>query len=147
MKVDVLRKLIREEVRAAIKEELSEVLTEAVKIASAPVKEEKANDFKPVTQKDIKRTWSTGKMNPGTIPLEEMLQQTAQSMTSDDAKHIAGAGEVSKPNFASSMASKMGMTQPASGPMPGIDISQLDFVKKAKAVLDLSNEKDQNKIA
>lgn len=145
MKVDVLRKLIREEVRAAIKEELSEVLTEAVKIASEPVKEEKANDFKPVTQKDIKRTWSTGKMNPGTIPLEEMLQQTAQSMTSEDAKHIAGAGEVSKPNFASSMASKMGMTQ-NSGPMPGIDISQLDFVKKAKAVLDLSNEKDKNKV-
>ena len=56
MKVDVLRKLIREEVRAAIKEELSEVLTEAVKIASAPVKETKSNDFKPVTQKDIKRT-------------------------------------------------------------------------------------------
>jgi uncharacterized protein YydD (DUF2326 family) len=146
MKVDVLRKLIREEVRAAIKEELSEVLTEAVKIASAPVKETKSNDFKPVTQKDIKRTWSTGKMNSGTVPLEEMLQQTAQQMTSEDAKHIAGAGQVSKPNFASSMASQMGMTQ-NSGPMPGIDISQLDFVKKAKAVLDLSNEKDQNKIA
>ena len=146
MKVDVLRKLIREEVRAAIKEELSEVLTEAVKIASEPVKETKSNDFKPVTQKDIKRTWSTGKMNSGTVPLEEMLQQTAQQMTSEDAKHIAGAGQVSKPNFASSMASQMGMTQ-NSGPMPGIDISQLDFVKKAKAVLDLSNEKDQNKIA
>jgi hypothetical protein len=146
MKVDVLRKLIREEVRAAIKEELSEVLTEAVKIASAPVKETKSNDFKPVTQKDIKRTWSTGKMNSGTVPLEEMLQQTAQQMTSEDAKHIAGAGQVTKPNFASSMASQMGMTE-SSGPMPGIDISQLDFVKKAKAVLDLSNEKDQNKIA
>lgn len=145
MKVDVLRKLIREEVRAAIKEELSEVLTEAVKIASEPVKEEKSNDFKPVTQKDIKRTWSTGKMNSGTVPLEEMLQQTAQQMTSEDAKHISGAGQVTKPNFASSMASQMGMTE-SSGPMPGIDISQLDFVKKAKAVLDLSNEKDQNKI-
>jgi len=146
MKVDVLRKLIREEVRAAIKEELSEVLTEAVKIASAPVKETKSNDFKPVTQKDIKRTWSTGKMNSGTVPLEEMLQQTAQQMTSEDAKHISGAGQVTKPNFASSMASQMGMTE-SSGPMPGIDISQLDFVKKAKAVLDLSNEKDQNKVA
>ena len=85
-------------------------------------------------------------MNSGTVPLEEMLQQTAQQMTSEDAKHIAGAGQVTKPNFASSMASQMGMTQ-NSGPMPGIDISQLDFVKKAKAVLDLSNEKDQNKIA
>ena len=34
MKLDQLRKVIREEVRAAIKEELQEVLTEAVKIAS-----------------------------------------------------------------------------------------------------------------
>ena len=36
MKLDQLRKIIREEVRAAVKEELQEVMNEAVKIASAP---------------------------------------------------------------------------------------------------------------
>ena len=41
---------------------------------------------------------------------------------------------VKKPNFASSMASTMGMT----GNQPGIDISQLDFVKNAKTIYSLS---------
>ena len=36
MKLDILRKLIREEIRKAIKEELKEILTEAVIIASEP---------------------------------------------------------------------------------------------------------------
>lgn len=36
MKLDILRKLIREEIRKAIKEELKEILTEAVIIASKP---------------------------------------------------------------------------------------------------------------
>ena len=51
---------------------------------------------------------------------------------------------VKKPNFASSMASNMGMTE-NTGPMPGIDISKLDFVKNAKAVLDKSYEKDKSR--
>ena len=36
MKLDALRKVIREEVKAAIKEELQDMLNEAVKVASAP---------------------------------------------------------------------------------------------------------------
>ena len=36
MKLDQLRKIIREEVRAAVKEELQEVMNEAVKVASTP---------------------------------------------------------------------------------------------------------------
>jgi len=48
---------------------------------------------------------------------------------------------VKKPNFASSAATNMGMT----GAQPGIDISKLDFVKKAKSVLDASYAKDKQK--
>ena len=40
------------------------------------------------------------------------------------------------------MQTGMGLTE-NSGPMPGIDISKLDFVSKAKAVLDKSYEKDR----
>ena len=36
MKLDVLRKIIREEVRAAVKEELQDMLNEAVRYASKP---------------------------------------------------------------------------------------------------------------
>ena len=38
MKLDQLRKIIREEVRAAVKEELQEVMNEAVRVASTPTK-------------------------------------------------------------------------------------------------------------
>jgi len=143
MKLDQLRKIIREEVRAAVKEELQEMLTEAVKIASEPStpKVQKFNEYKPITQKDISRTWSTGKLNTGTVPLEEMLQQTAANMTRNDYKDIVGA---KPPSTAASMATQMGMTESA-GPMPGLDISNLDFVNKAKAVLDKSYEKDKSR--
>ena len=142
MKLDQLRKIIREEVRSAVKDELQEMLNEAVKAASAPSTQE----YKAVKQKDLKRTWSTGRMNPGTVPLEEMLNMTRESMTGDDYKNVVNADSsmVKKPNFASSMASNMGMTE-NTGPMPGIDISKLDFVKNAKAVLDKSFEKDKNR--
>ena len=36
MKIDQLRKIIREEVRSAVKEELQEDINEAVKVASTP---------------------------------------------------------------------------------------------------------------
>ncbi len=144
MKVELLRKIIREEVKAAVKEELQEMLNEAVKVASTPVS--KQNNYREVKQKDLKRTWSTGKMNTGTVPLEEMLNQTKQSMTGDDYSNITNSGGsmVSKPNFASNIATDMGLTE-SSGPAPGIDISKLDFVKNAKAIYDKSYEKDKNR--
>jgi uncharacterized protein YigE (DUF2233 family) len=144
MKLDQLRKIIREEVRSAVKDELQEMLNEAVKAASAPSTQE----YKAVKQKDLKRTWSTGKMNPGTVPLEEMLNMTQKEMTGEDYRNVVNADSsmVSKPNFASSMASNMGMTENA-GPMPGIDISKLDFVGKAKAIYDKSIEKDKNRLS
>ena len=140
MKLDTLRKVIREEVKAAIKEELQDMLTEAVKVASTP-SAQKSGEYKPVKQKDLTRTWSKGQMNPGTVPLEEMLNQTAKTMTSEDYSNVVNAGgsPVQAPGMASSMASNLGMNQ---GPAPGLDISQLDFVKKAKTVLDAANKKD-----
>ena len=145
MKLDQLRKIIREEVRAAVKEELQEVMNEAVKIASTP-NVENTNKYKPVVQKDLSRTWSKGEMNSGTVTLEEMLNQTKASMTNEEYRNIyTGTSDmVQKPNFASMMASDMGMTQPK-GPMPGLDISQFDFVKKAGAVYKASIEKDKLK--
>ena len=142
MKLDQLRKIIREEVRAAVKEELQDVMNEAVKYASAPQPQfKKFNEYKPVKQKDLGRTWSTGKMNTGTVPLEEMISQTASSMTKEDYNGLMGGSGASAPNLASSMASTMGMT--GNGQQPGIDISKLDFVKSAKSILDKSLEKDK----
>jgi len=137
MKLEVLRKLIREEVRAAVKEELQDMLTEAVKIASTPETEKPTNQYQQVPKGQPKK-WSFGK----SATLDEMLQHTAATMTAEDSKNIAGAGNVKKPNFATSMGAKMGMTENA-GPMPGIDISKLDFVKNAGAIYKAAVAKDK----
>lgn len=134
MKLDQLRKIIREEVRAAVKEELQEVMNEAVKHASTPAKMQQVPKGQP-------KKWSVGK----SATLDEMLQATKKNMTSEEAKNIMGYQAPAAPSMASSMANQMGMTQPSS-PMPGIDISKLDFVSKAKSVLDASYAKDKAKV-
>jgi len=161
MKIDQLRKIIREEVRAAVKEELQDVLTEAVKIASTPSKMQPAP--KPGTS-----DWSAAK-KPSRQELAEMiglktppkqtnieftknesinsmLKQTQKSMTNEDYNQtLSGTLDmVQKPNFASTMATQMSMEN--NGPMPGIDISKLDFVGKAKSVLDASIKKDKQRL-
>lgn len=160
MKLDQLRKIIREEVRAAVKEELQDVINEAVKIASTPTKMQPAPE--PGTS-----DWSAAK-KPSRKELAEMiglktppkqtnidftqnesinsmLKQTQSSMTNEDYQQVINATSdmVQKPNFASSMANQMGI----SGEQPGLDISNLDFVKKAKGVLDLANKKSRGDLA
>ena len=135
MKLDQLRKIIREEVRAAVKEELQDVMNEAVKAASAPYLKEVP---KP---KDSNLKWSvppTGKKS-----LDEMLASTKKEMTNEDFRSIGNfdSNMVQKPNFAQSMANKMGMQGPEVGvsfaDIPGFDPS------KAKAILDASMKKDK----
>jgi|TARA_R100000081_G_scaffold92130_1_gene72755 hypothetical protein len=153
MKLDQLRKIIREEVRAAVKEELQDILNEAVKVASTP------GDGMTAVPKGQKKKWSVGKsatldemlgnQKPKSTNIkfsnnkniQSMLEQTRQSMTNEDYQQVyAGdSSMVKKPNFASSVANNMGM----GGNQPGLDISQLDFVKKAKSVLDASYAKDK----
>ena len=136
MKLDQLRSIIREEVRSAVKEELQEVMNEAVKAASAP------NTLTaPAKTIQVKKQVPTS-----TNPLMEMLEQTKANMSPSEYKNIyAGTADmVQKPNFASSMANQMGMTNPSAN-APGMDISQLDFIKKAGKVYKRSVEKDKEK--
>ena len=156
MKLDQLRKIIREEVRAAIKDELSEVLTEAVKIASEP------SQMKPAPQPGTS-DWSAAKKpsrqdlaeliglpptpKPTNLefgkkgdPISEMLNMTQKQMTPEEYSNVVGGTGAVKPNFASQQAANMGMTS-VEGMQGDLDISQLSFVKKAKSVLDLANKK------
>ena len=138
MKLDQLRKIIREEVRAAVKEELQDVMNEAVRIASAP---------NPVLEKkEIVQQSSVPKRQAGGNSITEMLNQTRANMTSEEYKNVyAGTSDmIQKPNFASMMAGNMGMTETA-GPQPGLDISQFDFVKKAGAVYKAAEQKTKEK--
>jgi hypothetical protein len=140
MKLDQLRKIIREEVKAAVKEELQEMLTEAVRVASQP-------DAKPNVQKFESQTKiqevQTAKSSD---PIAEMINQTKATMNNDEYRNvISGTSDmVQKPNFAEMMASNMGMVD-SGRPAPGLDISQFDFVKKAGAVYKASVEKDKQK--
>jgi len=156
MKLDQLRKIIREEVRAAVKEELQDILNEAVKAASTP-----SGGMKEVP-KGQKKKWSIGKsatldeMLTNQKPkatnikfsnnknIQSMLEMTKQSMTGEEYQQVIAGNSsmVKKPNFASAAAASMGMT----GAQPGIDISQLDFVGRAKSILDAANEKDKAKL-
>jgi hypothetical protein len=139
MKLDQLRKVIREEVKAAVKEELQDMLNEAVRVASQPqVQQVTKQQSKPI---EVQKSIPTSN-----DPIMEMLNQTKASMTSAEYKNVySGTSDmVQKPNFASMMASNMGMTE-QKGPMPGLDISQFDFVKKAGQVYKKSVEKDKQK--
>ncbi len=134
MKLDQLRKIIREEVKSAIQEELQEMLNEAVKVASKP---DTSAGYKPVTQKDISKTWSTGKISTGTVPLEEMINQTKAEMTNEDYKTIVNASSNMVPNFA--------QRQVSGGGGAGLDLNAIPGFNPAKnkAILDAANKKDK----
>tara|TARA_R110002073_G_scaffold217539_2_gene377611 strand:+ start:4996 stop:5439 length:444 start_codon:yes stop_codon:yes gene_type:complete len=143
MKLDQLRTIIREEVRAAVKEELQEVMTEAIKIASKPEK----TFYEAKAPYPVAKTGVPSKINPIMgDPIMEMLNQTKASMTQNEHKNLSvGSNDmVQRPNFASTVASNMGMTE-SRGAMPGLDISQFDFVKKAGDVYKASVIKDKQK--
>jgi len=146
MKLNQLRTVIREEVRAAVKEELQDMLNEAVKVASTPTDQSSHKTSESIKESILTNT-RTSKQNKGPVnPIAEALDQTRAEMTPEEYKNIFNGNSdmVSKPNFASSMANQMGMG-PNPGNYPGLDLSKFDFVKKAGDVYKASIEKDKQK--
>ena len=148
MKLNQLRKIIREEVKAAVKEELQDMLTEAVRVASQPADKQTVyahNTGNPTT--NVAKPIQVEKPNMTSAdPITEMINQTKASMTNSEYQNVyTGTSDmVQKPNFAEMMASNMGMVD-SGRPSPGLDISQFDFVKKAGAIYKASVEKDKQK--
>ena len=136
MKVEILRKLIREEVRAAVKEDLQDIMNEAVKIASQPVTEKSSVTVTPYVKVEAKPE----KVKVGQDPIMSMLEQTRKSMTNEDYRTIINMD--SSAVTGSPMAGNVMNQMSRQGAMPGLDISQLGFVNKAKDVLAASNKKD-----
>ena len=148
MKLNQLRKIIREEVKAAVKEELQDMLTEAVRVASQPADKQTVythNTGNPTTNVANPIQVDKPKLT-SSDPITEMINQTKATMNNDEYRNvISGTSDmVQKPNFAEMMASNMGMVD-SGRPAPGLDISQFDFVKKAGAVYKASVEKDKQK--
>ena len=142
MKLEELRKVIREEVEKAFKDQLKEVLIEAVKIASAPssLQTEQKTEAKQVTNFKAP-TPQPKKYVPTGNSIEDMLQMTRASMTSADAAAIMGEG-AHMPSMASTVAHQMNL---GGGNQPGIDLSQLPFIGKAKELLEAANQKDRQR--
>jgi len=143
MKLEQLRKVIREEVRAAVNDELQDMLNEAVKIASQPDKEHNLERVDNQVQYNENVNNNVQPKNTNLFlsgnPLQDILNETRMSISNEGNPSEYIRNSIHKPNFASSQAADLGMT----GPEPGLDLSKLGFAKKAGEILKKSYEKDK----
>jgi len=129
MKVDTLKKLIKEAVKEAIQEELGKT--------SQPVQE----------RVQTRQIPSTGN------PIMDMLNMTKQSMTNEEYRNVSSmdSSMVQRPDFRSLMTGGQDMPTPqvplSAAPKVGLDISNLDFVKKAASVFKQAEEKSKSRMA
>ncbi len=98
-KLDLLRKIIREEVKAVFQEELAGILKEAIMVnKGAPITEA----ARPKKQPQVPATLNTAQ--PRVIapnlgvgnPLNSLLAETAQSMTDNDLDSLGGGAGVER---------------------------------------------------
>jgi hypothetical protein len=163
--LNALSRLIRKEVKAAIQEEVRDIIIEAVRVASTP-SSPSANvptneNFRASTILYPNGTGVTTATTDHSLlstatstdtakvdirakfqamnPIEQMLEETKLSFTSADAKNFSGNIQ----NRAGAMAHELGMMN--DGPHPGLDLSSLPFLNKAKSILDVSKQKDRER--
>jgi len=163
MKQSQLEKILRKVVKEAVREEVKSILNEAVLIASSPtITEQDKNpasnkdlDWKTQEQPGLSEMLYTSKAKPkkkrvfsDDSPLGSVLEQTRQSMTPEES------AEIMAENAALLDPSNLKRPQNGTSSTPGVikldgggavDMGQLDFIKKAKTILDKSNEKDKQR--
>jgi hypothetical protein len=133
MKLDLLKKLIKEAVKEAVREELETILSEDTKPVQTPRQTvTKYAEHKPVVARPV----------PTGNPIADLMNETKYSMTQGEYQSMVSA--------TSDMVQAPGLGMNPiegfrSGPEPGLDISQFDFIKKAGAILQASNEKDKQR--
>jgi hypothetical protein len=169
--LNALSRLIRKEVKAAIQEEVRDIIIEAVRVASTPsspsVPLQANENFRAST---ILRPNSTGVTTSTTNhsllstatstdtakvdirakfqamnPIEQMLEETKLSFSSADARNFSAPSIHPGQSTAGAMAHELGMIGNHSSAGTGIDLSSLPFLKNAKTILDLSKQKDKLK--
>jgi len=128
MKVDLLKRLIKEAVSEAVREELNKVLSENVRpVQTLAGTATKYQNYRPVVTKPA----------PTGDPIMDLLNETRGAMTQADYQGIVGGD--------SPMVDGGNYSQFQQGPEPGLDISQFDFIKKAGAIYNASKEKDKQR--
>jgi len=86
-KIDLLRKLIREEVKAALREELPKILNETKKSSSGinnVIKEMKKSEFPMTLNTPETYKKQQNRQFTNSSPLNSLLNETAMSMQNDD---------------------------------------------------------------
>jgi hypothetical protein len=133
MKLDLLKKLIKEAVKEAVREELETILSEDAKPVQAPKQTTtKYERYEPVVAKPV----ATGN------PIMDLMNETKYSMTQGEYRNLVSATSdmIQAPGLGMNPIEDF-----RPGPEPGLDISQFDFIKKAGAILQASNEKDKQR--
>jgi len=133
MKLDLLKKLIKEAVSEAVREELAKILSEDVKpVQTLAGTVTKYENYKPVVARPV----TTGD------PIADLMNETKYSMTQGEYQNLVSATSdmVQAPGLG--MNPVQGFRQ---GPEPGLDITQFDFMMRAGDVYKASVQKDKEK--
>lgn len=123
MKVSQLKSLIKEAVKEALTEELKEIVSSSTAKPSSTLQEALVTKTPPPAPQ------ATGNA------ILDAMNATKHNMTNEDYRTIVNANSSMVP----------GGAMPQAGPTPGLDLSQLDFAKKAGAIYQKSNEIDKAK--
>jgi hypothetical protein len=134
MKLDLLKKLIKEAVSEAVREELGKILSEDVKPAQTQVQHvTKYAEHRPVVAKPI----------PTGNPIMDLMNETKYSMTQGEYENLVSA--TSDMVQAPGLGMKPITENFRQGPEPGLDISQFDFMMRAGDVFKASVQKDKER--
>ena len=134
MKLDLLKKLIKEAVSEAVREELGKILSEDVKPAQTQVQHvTKYAEHRPVVAKPI----------PTGNPIMDLMNETKYSMTQGEYENLVSATSdmVQAPGLGMNPITE----NFRQGPEPGLDISQFDFMMRAGDVFKASVQKDKER--
>jgi hypothetical protein len=144
-KLDVLRKIIREEVRGVIREELSHLLKETV--SKPPVIK---NINAPISLKEQLSTGISSKINKSSDPIMDLLNETKMNMTNDDYRTIINADASMAQGFGQySMSTNVpvveNVNQMLATSRPAADIThvQIDAVPDFSALMKTMKTKGQ----
>ena len=133
MKLDLLKKLIKEAVSEAVREELAKILSEDVKpVQTLAGTVTKYENYKPVVARPI----------PTGDPIADLMNETKHSMTQGEYQNLISATSdmVQAPGLGMNPIENF-----RKGPEPGLDITQFDFMMRAGDVFKASVQKDKER--
>lgn len=146
-KLEVLRKLIREEVRTVIREELVPLLKENTIISKPVVRKTYSNSLKEELTKSKKI-----KVNPTGDPIMDLLNETKIGMSSEDYRSVFNGDSSIAQGFPSMMTNPSPQTQvvesvdqmlATSRPASDVTQVQIDAVPDFSALMKTMQSKGQ----